>query len=373
MPLCHTCSDSSRPARMPGTTSSPISDLRSQILLRAAPATDARIPIIVLALALIATSPLAGQQYFFDSFREPIAQRWIPWDPDDGTICTGCGPEMVFNSDNHPHDGDGACARQEKHQPAWYGILHEQLDLPQTGDIRLSVWMFEDYNKKLPFPPGHPEFNPHDQVQGWIALMDLDQTEFYAIGVHAHKNGPLEAWSYLSWSTSTDGWQITSVPRQQGFRHLEIVVHPYTGDASVEFFVDGQLVGQGRRAPSGAGVCTGIPIHMIGIGSNPNYVAEDYISNTYEFFWYDEVRLSVEPDDSCGPIRFDSDGDQDVDLTDFAAFQRCHTGEAATPDCSACRCFDVDGDGRIATIDMAAFEQCATRDRVAADPACDDP
>ncbi len=48
-----------------------------------------------------------------------------------------------------------------------------------------------------------------------------------------------------------------------------------------------------------------------------------------------------------GPIPADDDGDWDLDLGDFAAFQRCFTGEDVSPGIPNCLVFDNDGDGDI--------------------------
>ncbi len=71
----------------------------------------------------------------------------------------------------------------------------------------------------------------------------------------------------------------------------------------------------------------------------------------------------------------DSDGDQDVDQVDFAAFQACYTGQGGivTGDCL---CFDridpgqAQADGDIDQTDMQAFEACASGAGIPADPAC---
>lgn len=67
----------------------------------------------------------------------------------------------------------------------------------------------------------------------------------------------------------------------------------------------------------------------------------------------------------------DADGDGDVDLIDFAAFQACFTGE--TDDIPAgCECFDRNGSGSISGEDYADFEACASGPRIIADPDCDE-
>lgn len=325
------------------------------------------------AIVLAAAGASSAQVLFSDSFEAPTnMSNWIGWDPDKGATCTGCGPFKLFTSDNHVVSGTQA-ARQEQAQPWWYGSMYDFYNyLPQDKVLRLSGWQFEDYNKKVPFTPGQPGYQNHDQVQGWLGLLNQDGTEAFLIGVHAHWASPapvLDWWGRISWYTTTDGWHTTTLPRRQGWRKYEIVVHPYTGHpGDVEFFVDGAKVADGRRSLGGPG-CSGIPLDRIGIGSNPNWVFEDYISNSYEFFWYDDIELTAEAVELCPSPRFDSDGDHDVDMNDFGAFQLCWTG-TATLDC-ACRCMDANGDNAINLIDFAAFQACASRDGVPAPAGCD--
>ena len=61
---------------------------------------------------------------------------------------------------------------------------------------------------------------------------------------------------------------------------------------------------------------------------------------------------------SCGTA--DSDADGDVDLADFAAFQRCFTGDGGTADV-LCQClFDSDADEDVDLTDYQAFEAAIT-------------
>jgi hypothetical protein len=71
----------------------------------------------------------------------------------------------------------------------------------------------------------------------------------------------------------------------------------------------------------------------------------------------------------CGPVWADSDGDLDVDMVDFAAFQRCLTtgGGAVSIDCS---CFDHPFNGVINADDLTSFHNCASGSGVAATPGC---
>lgn len=78
----------------------------------------------------------------------------------------------------------------------------------------------------------------------------------------------------------------------------------------------------------------------------------------------------------CKDPRFDADGDTDVDMADFAVFQRCYTGDndpSGRYDMEKCACFNADGDTDVDLTDLVAFQACAAGPGVAADPACDNP
>ena len=88
------------------------------------------------------------------------------------------------------------------------------------------------------------------------------------------------------------------------------------------------------------------------------------------------------PYEACNDPVFDSEPDGDVDVEDFARFQRCIT-KGLTPPFSLsqeCACFDLgddnhdgylESDGDIDERDLAAFLECASGPGVPADPACD--
>jgi len=116
---------------------------------------------------------------------------------------------------------------------------------------------------------------------------------------------------------ASDGWHVTSVARSFGWRHFEIVVHPYTGNVGdVEFFIDGQKVGEGGRLADGGTVW---PPGNVRIGADPTFMDEDYVANTYQNTYYDDVELFVQD-------KGDFDFDGDVDLT-ISALQSCSTDQ----------------------------------------------
>ncbi len=56
---------------------------------------------------------------------------------------------------------------------------------------------------------------------------------------------------------------------------------------------------------------------------------DDYYPNSGNYHRYEFVGTTPP---ACGPIRFDADGDGDVDMDDFAAFQRCASGPGLPAD-----------------------------------------
>lgn len=85
---------------------------------------------------------------------------------------------------------------------------------------------------------------------------------------------------------------------------------------------------------------------------------------------YDPVCDNVAPACMCNDPEPDVDGDLDVDMVDFAAWQQCLTATATFP--AACRCLDYDRDGDVDEPDMLKLINCAMGPNVPADPACDD-
>ena len=291
------------------------------------------------------------------------------------------GPYMLDTGHENSVAHAGAkSAQATRAQPHWYAAVREAPGLAGDRDkvIRLSGYQYEIFFKQVPFPPDDWEFNDHDQVHGWITLMNEDETEFFGLGVYAHKWSPppmLDRWTYMSWGTTLDGWNVTTVHRAEAeWRHLEIVVKPYTGSVGdVEFYIDSVLVGQGRRQPGED--CRGVAVTRIGMGANPTHIAEDYIANSYETYQYDEIQVTVEsaPLPCANPdLRFDADGDGDVDQDDFAVLQACYTGASGTYACPTCRCLNADTDSDIDSDDLEAFEQCASGPDVPAEVTCDD-
>lgn len=235
-------------------------------------------------------------------------------------------------------------AHEFEHSQVWCSWEHDETPNPDRS-LRMSAWFLD-----LMYRTDRTEINfVHFQVQGWITLMDPTGTEHFLLGIHAHTTNPDENWLNYSWRTATDGWQVTNVPRQYGWRHFEIVVHPYTGAVGdVEFFIDGQLVGQGQRLP---GEGAGVPITRARIGSDPAFLPEDNVANTYQRIYYDDVTLTQQDTGD-----FDFDGD--VDLSDFATFLGCFNGPGRPAAQPGCEPADFDGDMDVDLADFGTYLAC---------------
>lgn len=88
---------------------------------------------------------------------------------------------------------------------------------------------------------------------------------------------------------------------------------------------------------------------------------------------WDNVRLSII--NPCNPVRYDADGDLDVDQEDFGILQACLTGPDRGPlDLEKCRCVIADTDNDVDGVELTAFKACALTSGpdIPADPACDD-
>lgn len=120
--------------------------------------------------------------------------------------------------------------------------------------------------------------------------------------------------------------------------------------------------------------------HIIGSfqGGNPldadvaNYtgvfIFQSNIAATSELI-LDNLKVEIVGQEACNTPWADADGDGDVDMNDFAVFQRCFTG-AATGLLPGCNCFDRNANSAVGTDDFNKFKLCGSGAGVPANPLC---
>ena len=358
-----------------------------------------RSAIIVLGLTIIiqaATGPMDFTPLFSDTFDTGVSSTQWPYVP--GKINAYRMYTLVgsFNYGNKDHTGNGGQAATEvPANPFAYASYHE-FTAPRMAVLRLSAWIWQDAERPLctqetwpvrgmvgltsapgpmlslpPGPTGPNQVYPYDDY----AFIGMEM---------AVSNDPADpVQKFYRWRTKTDDWNLTAIPRKvdyvchgaQTWRHVEIVIYPYTGNAGdIQFFVDGDLVAQGHRAPGTNQ--WGVPFQRIQIGSRfpeESDALDVRPPYSYEFFWFDDVELSTAS--PCRKPRFDFDGDTDVDQVDFGVFQACYTGPGdpnQAYNLPECGCFDANADLDIDIEDFTAFTACFSGAAIPASVACDE-
>lgn len=101
------------------------------------------------------------------------------------------------------------------------------------------------------------------------------------------------------------------------------------------------------------------------------WIARDLDGNTRIAGCVADIGVYEKPDARFSPPNgFDSDGDCDVDMADFAFFEACATGPGlpATPECLMP---DADFDGDVDLVDFAGLQRCYSGDGAIAGTSCD--
>lgn len=147
-----------------------------------------------------------------------------------------------------------------------------------------------------------------------------------------------------------------------GYHTIQIVFDPAGdgGNGLARYYMDGALLGTQTRAqaPDRA-------LKRIVWGDNVSSG-----SSASDSHWaYVRFEPGQHPTPPCPAIAPDVDGDLDVDLDDFGAFQACYGPDVDVSE--TCVCFDLVRDGRVDAADFAAFVRCARGPAIPADPECD--
>lgn len=293
-----------------------------------------------------------GQPAFFDDFEPNGVDRavWTKWPEAD---------EILFSDSTQNHtSAPGAkwCARAVEADPWGYAMY---ADFGSTGGpVYAEVWVWDELDDE--------GTNPARPVSNMLALVGAapypaSWTDYLQLGVVAWYDpaGLSETYSVRTKRRDLSGPMATDyvdlgVPRKPGWTKLAIAADALADGGNVRFYIDDQPVFTSWRVP-------GVSLQYVRLGVN---------FKSYDPFLYDDVAVTdALPPDTF--VRFDADGDGDVDQIDFAAFQLCRAEAVAgygDPDCWR---MDADEDGDVDVDDHAAFEACASGPAIMADPACD--
>lgn len=120
-----------------------------------------------------------------------------------------------------------------------------------------------------------------------------------------------------------------------------------------------------------------LPASVTGIAASDTITAVWLLrppANVYDYLHASHADgLTVTVLNPCNDPFADADGDQDVDMEDFALLQRCLAiGEPIPTDPEYCRCFDRNFDSALNGADIGFFTACGSGPGVIANQACDD-
>jgi hypothetical protein len=270
---------------------------------------------------------------------------WLKW-PEAGA------DEPLWTSNGHNHTPDGIfSAMAIEADPFGYASY---ADFGSTaGAVYAEVWVFDTLDD-----PGTNIDRPVSCMLSLVGAADFPPayTDYLQLGVVAwYTNGLSRTYAIRTKYRDQHGggYIDTGVARKLGWTKLGIAAESLAAGGQVRFYIDDQLVGISRR--------NGVNLQYIRLGVN---------FKSYDYFWYDDVSVSgVLPADG---VRFDADGDGDVDSSDYGWFQTCWVGLGGVKrDVTRCWRMDIDENGIVNSVDLDGFERCVSGPAVAADPACD--
>jgi len=198
--------------------------------------------------------------------------------------------------------------------------------------------------------------------------------------------------------------QVT-IAYQFGFRADIVVLEGSVGGASCgiggNFYVDGAGCGgdgggggNGGTGPLSVSAAFTVPYFPPGniavtAASNPDAFAKFQGTGQVTVLWDTTPNISFNPPeggsvdfyllspsyikvtyDYCPAPFADADGDRDVDMNDFAAWQKCFADPQGPLNSEVCLCLDYDRSGVVERADLDKFIQCFSGPAVPADPNC---
>ncbi len=305
-------------------------------------------------LLVASATAVRAQPAFFEDFEPNGVDHsvWSLW-PEDGAS------ELPFSDSTRNHtDAPEATwsARAEEADPHGY-VMYADFGAT-AGPVYAEVWIWDEVDDD--------GTDPRWPVSIMLALVGAsanpaDWTDYLQLGVLSwyDPQGLSDTYSVRTKHRDASGPLDTDyvdlgVPRKPGWTKLGIAAKALADGGQVHFYIDDQLVFTSYRVP-------GMPLQYVRLGVN---------FKSYDYVWYDDVLVSdALPPDTF--VRFDADGDGDVDQVDFSVFQVCRGNAADGYRGPACWRTDADEDGDVDADDYVAFEDCASGPAVAADPMCD--
>jgi hypothetical protein len=136
------------------------------------------------------------------------------------------------------------------------------------------------------------------------------------------------------------------------------------GSSAIDVSIDGVIPSRGVWFAQDLPV---LSFNQVAFGASPAYGHPGYSGLDYII---DDVKIEYFPNrPPCEDFVGDVDLDDDVDMDDFAQFQRCLT-PTVDPLPEECECFDFDKDLDVDLVDHDAFVLCGSGAGVAPDPDC---
>jgi len=302
----------------------------------------------LLAMAIAVSTQ--AEVIFSDDF-EPNGidgSIWLMWPEADEKPFSDSGR-------NHTETEEATWSARAEEADPWGYAMYADFGAT-TGPVYAEVWVWDEMDDT-----GLDYDRPVSNMLALIgaAAAPADYKDYLQLGVIAWYDPAGLSDTYCTRTLYRDNAGGSSVdtlfPRRQGWMKLAIAADSLVDGGRVRFFVDDQVVDISRRTP-------GVALQYVRLGVN---------FKTYDPFWYDDVMVSdVLPIDDF--LRFDADGDGDVDQTDFSRFQDCVTAPGDRYVWADCWRMDADDDQDVDWDDYQRFEQCASGPGIPADPQCDD-
>jgi hypothetical protein len=278
--------------------------------------------------------------------------------PSQGGVTDGCAASgKLYCADLFPYSGPGGPVNW-----VYFSIGADYIE------IRLNNWRANSYGSQGALPD-------HDPGSGtkyyFVARVPRQyKGPFNKIAIGPGKGKDLDTPTCMNYGTESNPWRRCYKGSNDGNVCATDADCPANEEclasyASQNVGIDNLVLYDGVFQAAHTGACCdrshGAP------SCTDNVAAEDCLPPNV----FSENKTCAESL-CCGTPFADSDGDGDVDQTDFSAFQNCYTGPGSLFAMStSCKCFDRDNNQNVDSDDWAKFEACASGPGIAANTACD--